>query len=35
VHGGAALGGDAKHFVWTNCYSLPTTCDTPSLISQA
>ena len=29
VRGAAALGGDAKHFVWTNCYSLPTTCATP------
>ena len=29
VHGSVALGGDATHFVWTNCYSLPTTCATP------
>jgi hypothetical protein len=31
-HGGVALGGDAKHFVWTtNCYSTPTTCGTPPI----
>jgi hypothetical protein len=30
--GGVALGGDAKHFVWTtNCYSIPTTCGTPPI----
>jgi hypothetical protein len=30
VHGGVALGWDAKHFVsTTNCYSIPTTCAKP------